>query len=62
MVYSGEDGAYSLCITGKAEEVKALGAALAANCGGRGGGKPGFWQGSVKATRRQLETMLRKEE
>lgn len=62
VVYSGEEGAYSLCITGKAEEVKALGAALAANCGGRGGGKPGFWQGSVKATRRQLETMLRKEE
>ena len=62
VVYSGEEGAYSLCITGKPEEVKVLGAALAANCGGRGGGKPGFWQGSVKATRQQLEALLRKEE
>ena len=59
VVYSGEEGAYNLCATGDPVQIKALGAMLAANCGGRGGGKPGFWQGSVKTDRQALETALR---
>jgi alanyl-tRNA synthetase len=59
VVYSGEENAYSLCATGDPVQIKSLGAMLAANCGGRGGGKPGFWQGSVKTDRQALETVLR---
>lgn len=58
VVYTGKDGSYSLCANGDAQQVKALGTALAANCGGRGGGKPGFWQGSVAAMGGELKTLL----
>lgn len=61
-VFSGEEGSYILCIMGEAAGVKALGNRLASGLNGRGGGKPGFWQGSVKATRQQLETLLNEEE
>ena len=53
-VFSLKDGKYNLCLAGEADRVKALGAALSQNLGARGGGKPGFWQGSVNATQEQL--------
>ena len=54
-VFSGKDGAgYHLCLVGDALKVKALGAALSASLGARGGGKPGFYQGSVSANRAEI--------
>ena len=57
-VFSQRDGKYNLCLAGKPEEVKALGASLSKTLGARGGGKPGFWQGSVTATKEELLAQL----
>ena len=37
-------------------DVKELGAAMGKALSGRGGGKPGSWQGNLKATRAEIET------
>ena len=52
-------GGYSLCLAGDAEQVKAMGAALGKNLGARGGGKPGFYQGSVPADREKIQALLK---
>lgn len=55
-VFSGEDDiGYSVCLIRKDGDVKTLGAELSAALNGRGGGKPGSFQGSVKATREEIE-------
>ena len=55
IVCSGTDEAgYSICIIGAS--AKELGAAAANALNGRGGGKPEAFQGSLKATRSQIET------
>ena len=41
-------------------DVKELGAAMAKALNGRGGGKPGSFQGSVKATREQIRGFFKK--
>ena len=58
-VFSGsdEDG-YSMCLVCHGGDVKALGNRLTKELNGRGGGKPGFFQGSVKATRAQIESVF----
>ena len=57
-VFSGEDGNYKYalgCLNGDLRDlVKSLNAALH----GRGGGKPGFAQGSVAATRSEIEAFF----
>lgn len=54
-VFSGQDGeGYNLCLAGDASKVKAMGAALSAALKARGGGKPGFYQGSVPANRAEI--------
>ena len=57
-VFSGEDGNYKYalgCLNGDLRDlVKSLNAALR----GRGGGKPGFAQGSVAATRSEIEAFF----
>ena len=53
-VLSGEEGNYSICIVSRQGDVKAVGQAL----GARGGGKPGFFQGSLRATRAEIEGKL----
>ena len=54
-VFSGkEDDSYSLCIAGEPDAVKKTGQAMAAALGARGGGKPGFYQGSVSANRAEI--------
>ncbi len=54
-VFSGEDGkGYNLCLAGEAGAVKAMGAAMAASLGARGGGKPGFYQGSTPAKEAEI--------
>ena len=53
-VLSGEEGNYSICIVSRTADVKAIGAAL----GARGGGKPGFFQGSLRAEKAEIEAKL----
>ena len=55
-VFSGNDtDGYSMCLVNHSGDVKELGTRLTKTLNGRGGGKPGFFQGSVKATRAEIE-------
>ena len=55
-VFSGNDSdGYSICLIGKGLDVKPLGTSLCQALNGRGGGKPGSWQGSLKATKAEIE-------
>ena len=52
VVLSGSDDAgYSICIISKTEDTRSLGKAVNEQLRGRGGGKPGAYQGSVQASR-----------
>ena len=54
-VFSGSDkDGYGVCMVNKSADIKALGQAMNQELDGRGGGKPGFFQGSVKATKAQI--------
>ena len=56
VVYSGTDEAgYSICILSKTADTRVLGKALNTKLNGRGGRKPGAFQGSVQATRAAIE-------
>ena len=58
-VFSGsDDGGYMMCLICKNGDVKELGTALTKAFNGRGGGKPGSFQGSVCATRQALMDFL----
>lgn len=51
-VFSGSDeNGYNVCLVNKTGDVKELGAKL----GAKGGGKPGYFQGRVQATRAEIE-------
>ena len=54
-VFSGDDGAYSYCLAFPGGDLRTLGKSLTTELNGRGGGKPEFQQGSLKATRAQIE-------
>ncbi len=57
-VFSGTDGAgYSFCIVDKEKDISALGTRLLELCQGRGGGKKGFFQGSLQCTRAEIENV-----
>ena len=61
VVLSGSDEAgFSICILSSTVDVKALGKEVNEKLSGRGGGKPGSYQGSVKATRQQIEDFFAK--
>ncbi len=47
-------GGYDVCLCGPAEAVTPLGKAMGAKLSGRGGGKPGFYQGRVAAGREEI--------
>ncbi len=53
-VLSGEEGNYSICIVSRSGDVKTVGLAL----GARGGGKPGFFQGSLRATCTEIKALF----
>ena len=56
IVLSGNDEeGYAICIISKSADTRELGKAVNATLNGRGGGKPGAFQGSVKAIRAQIE-------
>ena len=58
-VISGNDAdGYSICVLGPG--AKKLGAAAIAALNGRGGGKPDAFQGSLKATREEIEKYFQK--
>ena len=59
-VFSMAEESWNLCLANPGKDVKELGTALTAALDGRGGGKPGFFQGSVKATRQQIEDFFQK--
>ena len=57
-VFSGNDQeGYSLCVISKIAEVSQLGRKLTENLNGKGGGKAGFFQGSVQATEAEIRTI-----
>ena len=56
IVYSGSDEAgYSICIISKTQDTRALGKTVNEQLNGRGGGKPGAFQGSLRATKEQIK-------
>ena len=57
-VFSGVEGNYSFCLASREEDLRQLGKDLTTALNGRGGGKPNFQQGSVKATRMQIEVFF----
>lgn len=54
-VFSGEQESYTVCLARPGGDVKALGADMAKALNGRGGGKAGFFQGSIHASRKEIE-------
>ena len=58
-VFSGSDGNYSYCLGGSDTDIARLGQAMNNALGGRGGGKGNFRQGTVPATRAQIEAFFK---
>ena len=60
-VFSGSDEAgYNVCLCSRQDDLRQFGMQMNQALQGRGGGKPGFFQGSVKATRVQIEDYFKK--
>ncbi len=60
-VFSGEDEAgYSFCLVNRGKDLRELGAAMAKALSARGGGKAGFFQGSARTTRYEVEKFFHK--
>ncbi len=58
-VFSGDDKTgYTLCIASKVGLAQELGKALCQQLGGKGGGKAGFFQGSIPASKEQILNIL----
>lgn len=58
-VFSGNDEiGYKYAVVSRTQDVREIGKALNAACSGRGGGKPDMVQGSVAATREEIEAFL----
>ena len=54
-VFSGEEGNYAYCLAQRDGDLRELNKALTEALNGRGGGKPQFQQGTVRATTAQIE-------
>lgn len=58
-VFSGSDEAgYGVCVISRSADVKALGTAMNRALSGRGGGKPGSFQGTVRATEAEIRAFF----
>ncbi len=57
-VLSGTEGAYTICILHKNGDLKPLASALSEQLSARGGGKPGSYQGSIAASKAQIQAVL----
>ena len=54
-VFSGSDGTgYGYCLASHDEDLRPLGKQMTAALSGKGGGKPDFQQGSVKAGKSEI--------
>ena len=53
-VLCGGEDSWNVCLANPGSEVKDLGSRMAKTLNGRGGGKAGFFQGSLKATREEI--------
>lgn len=60
-VFSGADGAYQYAIGAREGDLRGLCRAMNDALRGRGGGKPGFVQGSVSASRLEIESFFANE-
>jgi len=59
-VFAGSDETgYSFCLASREQDLTALGRKMTQTLTGRGGGKPHFQQGSVKATKEAIEAFFR---
>ena len=58
-VLSGTEGNFSVCLVNKNADIKEFGTAMNKTLNGRGGGKTGCIQGSLKATRSQIEAFFK---
>ncbi len=54
-VFSGEDGNFSYCLATRSADLREMGKKMTAALNGRGGGKPNFQQGSLRAARSEIE-------
>ena len=60
-VFSGSDETgYNVCLCSRVDDLRQLGKDMNAALQGRGGGKPGFFQGSVKTTKQEIEAFFGK--
>ena len=57
-VFAGEDGSYRYCLASRELDLRPVGKALTAALHGRGGGKPEAQQGTVCATRKEIENFF----
>lgn len=57
-VLSGEKENYAVCLACPRGDVSALGKAMAEALNGRGGGKAGFYQGTLQADRKKIQTFF----
>ena len=58
-VFSQAADRWDVCLARPGADVKEMGSRMAKALNGRGGGKPGFFQGSVKCTKEEIETFFR---
>ncbi len=56
-----DENGYNICIISHTQDAKALGTAAVAELGGRGGGKPEAFQGTVTANRSAITAFFRQE-
>ena len=59
-VFAPKEGGYGYCLVSRSEDLSVLGKALTASLSGRGGGKAAFQQGSVAATKADIEAFFEK--
>ena len=57
-VFSGEEGCYAYCLAQRNGDLRELNKTMTAALNGRGGGKPQFQQGTVRATRAGIEAFF----
>ncbi len=57
-VFSGEEGNYGYCLAQRDGDLRELNKAMTAVLNGRGGGKPQFQQGMVRATKGEIEAFF----
>ena len=57
-VFSKKEDGFSYCLATRDGDLRELGKALTASLNGRGGGKPNFQQGTVKADKTQIESFF----